>query len=50
MVPNTGESISRAPAAATAGASSRPVAGRSVLISMNSLPFTSPDRKPSSLR
>ena len=38
MVPSTGNSISRAPFASTIGASSRPVIGCSVLISMNSLP------------
>ncbi len=47
MVPSTGKSISRAPAASTTGASSRPVIGCSVLMSMNSLPRTSPDRNPS---
>ena len=47
MVPSTGESISRAPAASTTGASSRAVIGCNVLISMNSLPRTSPERNPS---
>ncbi len=46
MVPSTGDSISRAPFASTIGASSRPVIGCSVLISMNSLPLTSASSSP----
>ena len=45
MVPSTGDLMSRAPLASTSGASSRPVIGCSVLISMNSLPLTSPAEK-----
>ena len=47
IVPSTGESMSCAPRASTTGASSRPVIGCNVLISMNSLPLTSVVRKPS---